>query len=145
MEAITQDIQDGDAVYFLVKSLLKEDALQVFKNEEASQEVKDSLAFTKCLAAVTEHGRVTTMKISHEEFVDVLEDGILYQWKLELEKEWFNSSVSTFKEFLGMCKKSMTRTERGNVKTSPSRIERDVTVWENIIKASKRKSIASIM
>eukprot|EP00957_Ditylum_brightwellii_P177879 13548630-Ditylum_brightwellii.AAC.1 len=31
------------------------DALQVFKNEEESQEVKDSLAFTKCLAAVTKH------------------------------------------------------------------------------------------
>eukprot|EP00957_Ditylum_brightwellii_P159025 12103490-Ditylum_brightwellii.AAC.1 len=43
MEAITkvmkgQDIQDGDEVYSLVKSLLKWDALQVFKSEEASQE-----------------------------------------------------------------------------------------------------------
>eukprot|EP00957_Ditylum_brightwellii_P097861 7452506-Ditylum_brightwellii.AAC.1 len=60
MEAITQvikgqDIQDGDVVYSLVKSLLKGDALQVFQNEEARQEIKDSLAFTKCLAAVTEH------------------------------------------------------------------------------------------
>eukprot|EP00957_Ditylum_brightwellii_P097305 7411152-Ditylum_brightwellii.AAC.1 len=36
-----QDIQDGDTAYSLVKSLLKGDALQVFKNEEASQEVKD--------------------------------------------------------------------------------------------------------
>eukprot|EP00957_Ditylum_brightwellii_P143473 10930280-Ditylum_brightwellii.AAC.1 len=50
-----QDIQDGDAAYSLVKSQLKGDALQIFKNEEASQDVKDSLAFTKCLAAVTEH------------------------------------------------------------------------------------------
>eukprot|EP00957_Ditylum_brightwellii_P003616 274006-Ditylum_brightwellii.AAC.1 len=50
-----QDIQDGDAVYSLVKSLLKGDALQVFKNKEASQEIKDGPAFTKCLAAVTEH------------------------------------------------------------------------------------------
>eukprot|EP00957_Ditylum_brightwellii_P183219 13955882-Ditylum_brightwellii.AAC.1 len=50
-----QDIQDGDAAYSLVKSLLKEDALQVFQNEEESQDVKDSAAFTKCLAAVTEH------------------------------------------------------------------------------------------
>eukprot|EP00957_Ditylum_brightwellii_P070501 5357255-Ditylum_brightwellii.AAC.1 len=49
------DIQDRDAAYLLVKSLLKGDALQVFKNEEASQEIKDSLSFTKCLAAVTEH------------------------------------------------------------------------------------------
>eukprot|EP00957_Ditylum_brightwellii_P103578 7891820-Ditylum_brightwellii.AAC.1 len=50
-----QDIQDRDAAYLLVKSLLSGDALQVFMNEEASQEVKDGLAFTKCLAAVTEH------------------------------------------------------------------------------------------
>eukprot|EP00957_Ditylum_brightwellii_P128017 9763341-Ditylum_brightwellii.AAC.1 len=50
-----QDIKDRDAAYLLVKSLLKGDALQVFKNEETSQEIKDSLAFTKYLAAVTEH------------------------------------------------------------------------------------------
>eukprot|EP00957_Ditylum_brightwellii_P171073 13023618-Ditylum_brightwellii.AAC.1 len=49
-----QDIQHGDAVYLLVKSLLKGDAPQVFKNKEASQEVKDGPAFTKYLAAVTE-------------------------------------------------------------------------------------------
>eukprot|EP00957_Ditylum_brightwellii_P024067 1815105-Ditylum_brightwellii.AAC.1 len=60
MEAIMQvikgqDIQDGDALYLLVISLLKGDALKVFKNEEASQEVKDSPVFTKCLAAVTKH------------------------------------------------------------------------------------------
>eukprot|EP00957_Ditylum_brightwellii_P096268 7332355-Ditylum_brightwellii.AAC.1 len=60
MEAITkvirgQNIQDGDVVYLLVKSLLLGDALQVFKNEEVSQEVKDGPAFTKCLAAVTKH------------------------------------------------------------------------------------------
>eukprot|EP00957_Ditylum_brightwellii_P010144 766875-Ditylum_brightwellii.AAC.1 len=60
MEAIKQvikgqDIQDGDAVYSLVKSLLKGDTLQVFKNKEESQEIKDGPAFTKCLAAVTEH------------------------------------------------------------------------------------------
>eukprot|EP00957_Ditylum_brightwellii_P179847 13700591-Ditylum_brightwellii.AAC.1 len=50
-----QDIQDGDAAYLLVKSPLKGDTLQVFKNEEASQHVKDSPVFTKCLAAVMEH------------------------------------------------------------------------------------------
>eukprot|EP00957_Ditylum_brightwellii_P113254 8636382-Ditylum_brightwellii.AAC.1 len=60
MEAITQvikgwDIQDGDEAYSLVKSLLKEDNLQVFQNKEESQEVKDGAVFTKCLAAVTEH------------------------------------------------------------------------------------------
>eukprot|EP00957_Ditylum_brightwellii_P154982 11795890-Ditylum_brightwellii.AAC.1 len=60
METIAQvikgnDIQGKDATYLLVKSLLKGDALQVFQNEEASQDVKDSLAFTKCLMAVTKH------------------------------------------------------------------------------------------
>eukprot|EP00957_Ditylum_brightwellii_P098085 7472202-Ditylum_brightwellii.AAC.1 len=60
MEAITQvikgqDIQGGDAAYLLVKSLLKGDALQVFMNKEASQDVKDGPNFTKCLAAVMEH------------------------------------------------------------------------------------------
>eukprot|EP00957_Ditylum_brightwellii_P046585 3534337-Ditylum_brightwellii.AAC.1 len=60
MEAITQvikgqDIQDRDVAYLLVKSLLKGGILQVFKNEEASQDIKDIPAFTKCLAAVTEH------------------------------------------------------------------------------------------
>eukprot|EP00957_Ditylum_brightwellii_P013090 988912-Ditylum_brightwellii.AAC.1 len=60
MDVITQvikgqDIQDGDAAYSLVKSLLREDALQVFNNEEACQEVKDDPVFTKCLAAVMEH------------------------------------------------------------------------------------------
>eukprot|EP00957_Ditylum_brightwellii_P133492 10177305-Ditylum_brightwellii.AAC.1 len=43
MEAIAQvikgqDIQHGDAVYSLVKSLLKGNALQVFQNKEESQE-----------------------------------------------------------------------------------------------------------
>eukprot|EP00957_Ditylum_brightwellii_P196517 14973140-Ditylum_brightwellii.AAC.1 len=60
MEAIAQvikgqDIQDGDVAYSLVKSLLKGDALQIFKNKEGSQEIKDSSAFTKCLVTVTEH------------------------------------------------------------------------------------------
>eukprot|EP00957_Ditylum_brightwellii_P069319 5262411-Ditylum_brightwellii.AAC.1 len=49
-----QDIQDRDAAYLLVMSLLKGDTLQVFKNEDASQEIKDGPAFTKCLAGVTE-------------------------------------------------------------------------------------------
>eukprot|EP00957_Ditylum_brightwellii_P050962 3865158-Ditylum_brightwellii.AAC.1 len=46
---------------------------------------------------------VTATKISCKEFVDVLEDGIPYQWKLEFEKEGFDSSSSTLKEFLGVC------------------------------------------
>eukprot|EP00957_Ditylum_brightwellii_P172259 13114070-Ditylum_brightwellii.AAC.1 len=60
MEAIAQvikgqDIQDGDVAYSLIKSLLKGGALQVFQNEEESQEVKDTTAFTKCLVAVTKY------------------------------------------------------------------------------------------
>jgi hypothetical protein len=47
--------------------------------------------------------RVTAKKISQEEFVDVLEDGNPYQWKLEFEKEGFNSSSSMLKEFLDVC------------------------------------------
>eukprot|EP00957_Ditylum_brightwellii_P081960 6232246-Ditylum_brightwellii.AAC.1 len=58
MDTITQvikgqDIQGRDAAYSLVKSLLKGDNLQAFKNEEASQKTKDGPAFTKYLAAVT--------------------------------------------------------------------------------------------
>eukprot|EP00957_Ditylum_brightwellii_P014041 1058864-Ditylum_brightwellii.AAC.1 len=50
-----QGIQDGDAAYLLVKSLLKGDTLQVSKNKEASQDVKDGPNFFRCLDAVTEH------------------------------------------------------------------------------------------
>eukprot|EP00957_Ditylum_brightwellii_P211591 15366348-Ditylum_brightwellii.AAC.2 len=38
-----------------VNAIAQGDALQVFQNEEESQYIKDSLAFTKCLAVVTEH------------------------------------------------------------------------------------------
>eukprot|EP00957_Ditylum_brightwellii_P080443 6118473-Ditylum_brightwellii.AAC.1 len=127
-----QDIQDGDAAYSLVKSLLKGDTLQVFKNKEVSQDVKDGRAFTKCLAAVMEQvfpkrayktqkkyiwniwkplvlgsqewtlrmiklndylefflvpDRVSATKIARKEFVDVLENGVPYQWKLDFKKE----------------------------------------------------------
>eukprot|EP00957_Ditylum_brightwellii_P099704 7595341-Ditylum_brightwellii.AAC.1 len=50
-----QDIQESEAVYTLVKSLLRGDTLQVFQNNEANQETRDRPAFTKCLAAVTDH------------------------------------------------------------------------------------------
>eukprot|EP00957_Ditylum_brightwellii_P083768 6367354-Ditylum_brightwellii.AAC.1 len=46
---------------------------------------------------------VTAKKISQEEFVDVLEDGVPYQWELEFEKEGFDSSSSMLKEFLDVC------------------------------------------
>eukprot|EP00957_Ditylum_brightwellii_P123058 9382966-Ditylum_brightwellii.AAC.1 len=151
MEAITQvikgqDIQDGNTAYLLVKILLKGDVLQAFKNEEASQEIKDGPVFTKCLVTVTERvfpkkayktqkryiqnickplvlgscewilrmiklndylvhcpvpDGVTATKITHKEFVDVLEDGVPYQWKLEFKKKGFNLSSSMLKEFLG--------------------------------------------
>eukprot|EP00957_Ditylum_brightwellii_P146439 11150015-Ditylum_brightwellii.AAC.1 len=42
---------------------------------------------------------VIAKKISREEFVDLLEDGIPFQWKMEFEKGGFNSSSSTLKEF----------------------------------------------
>eukprot|EP00957_Ditylum_brightwellii_P112700 8590820-Ditylum_brightwellii.AAC.1 len=50
-----QDTQDGDVTYSLVKNLLKVNDLQVFKKKEESQEIKDGVAFTKCLAALTMH------------------------------------------------------------------------------------------
>eukprot|EP00957_Ditylum_brightwellii_P068827 5224482-Ditylum_brightwellii.AAC.1 len=46
--------------------------------------------------------RVTATKISHDEFIDVLEDRIPYQWKLEFKKEGFDLSSSMLKEFLEM-------------------------------------------
>eukprot|EP00957_Ditylum_brightwellii_P148088 11275040-Ditylum_brightwellii.AAC.1 len=153
MEAVTQvikgqNMQDGHAAYLLVKSLLKGDALQVFKNKEASHEIKDGPSFTKCLAAVTGQlfpkkayktqkkyirnickplvlgsckwisrmikqnkylvhfpipDGVTVTKIACKELIDVLEDGVLYQWKLEFEKEGFDLSFSTLKESLDVC------------------------------------------
>eukprot|EP00957_Ditylum_brightwellii_P085644 6515181-Ditylum_brightwellii.AAC.1 len=46
---------------------------------------------------------VTATKLSCKEFLDVLEDGILFQWKLEFEKEGFDSSSAILKVFLDMC------------------------------------------
>eukprot|EP00957_Ditylum_brightwellii_P178464 13594297-Ditylum_brightwellii.AAC.1 len=43
---------------------------------------------------------VTATKISHKEFVDILGDGIPYQWKLDFEKEGFDLSSTMLKEFL---------------------------------------------
>eukprot|EP00957_Ditylum_brightwellii_P188558 14354864-Ditylum_brightwellii.AAC.1 len=47
--------------------------------------------------------KVTATKIAHKEFVDMLDNGVPYQWKLEFEKEGFDLSSSTPKEFLDMC------------------------------------------
>eukprot|EP00957_Ditylum_brightwellii_P159109 12109487-Ditylum_brightwellii.AAC.1 len=89
MEAIAQvikgqDIQDGDVLYSLAKSLLKGDALQL----------------NDYLVHFLVSDRATATKISCKEFADVLEDRILYQWKLEFEKEGIDSSSSALKEFL---------------------------------------------
>eukprot|EP00957_Ditylum_brightwellii_P098516 7504817-Ditylum_brightwellii.AAC.1 len=46
---------------------------------------------------------VTTMKIARKEFVDVLEDRVPYQWKLEFKKEEFDSSSYMLKAFLDIC------------------------------------------
>eukprot|EP00957_Ditylum_brightwellii_P003629 274513-Ditylum_brightwellii.AAC.1 len=122
MEAIMQvikgqDIQDGYAAYSLVKSLLKGGALQVFKNEEASQEVRDCPAFTKCLVAVTEHVFPKKAYKTQKKYIWNIRkplrlesckwisrmDGVPYQWKLQFKKEGFDLSSSTLKEFLDMC------------------------------------------
>eukprot|EP00957_Ditylum_brightwellii_P083289 6332810-Ditylum_brightwellii.AAC.1 len=50
-----QCITDLDVAYTLVKGLLCGDTLHVFQNEEVVQKERDSPAFTKYLAAVTEH------------------------------------------------------------------------------------------
>eukprot|EP00957_Ditylum_brightwellii_P042046 3184119-Ditylum_brightwellii.AAC.1 len=42
---------------------------------------------------------VTATKIGQEEFVDILEDRVLYQWKLDFREEGFDSSSSMLKEF----------------------------------------------
>eukprot|EP00957_Ditylum_brightwellii_P181174 13800270-Ditylum_brightwellii.AAC.1 len=47
--------------------------------------------------------RVIATKISCKEFIDILGDKIPYQWKLEFEKEGFDRSSSTLKEFLDVC------------------------------------------
>eukprot|EP00957_Ditylum_brightwellii_P190124 14473209-Ditylum_brightwellii.AAC.1 len=46
---------------------------------------------------------VTATKISCKEFVDILENGIPYQWKLEFKKEGFDLSSSMLKEFMNTC------------------------------------------
>eukprot|EP00957_Ditylum_brightwellii_P002085 160494-Ditylum_brightwellii.AAC.1 len=43
---------------------------------------------------------VPATKLSHKEFVDILEDKVLLQWKLQFKKEGFYSSSVTLKEFV---------------------------------------------
>eukprot|EP00957_Ditylum_brightwellii_P069087 5244423-Ditylum_brightwellii.AAC.1 len=47
--------------------------------------------------------KVEATKLSCEELVDVLEDGIPLQWKLEFKKEDFDLSSAIIKEFLDVC------------------------------------------
>eukprot|EP00957_Ditylum_brightwellii_P123241 9396731-Ditylum_brightwellii.AAC.1 len=141
MEAIVQvikgpDIQDGDAAYSLVKSLLKG---MLYKPSRTTNKVKR-------LKMAWIPNRVTATKISCKEIVDILEDGILYQCKLEFKKEGFDLSSSALKEFLDMCvhleeaelqktlgkktahaKRNLITMQKENVKTGPNCITRDVT------------------
>eukprot|EP00957_Ditylum_brightwellii_P196571 14977466-Ditylum_brightwellii.AAC.1 len=48
-----QYIQDSEAAYTFVKSLLWRDTLQIVQNKETVQKERDSPAFAKCLGAVT--------------------------------------------------------------------------------------------
>eukprot|EP00957_Ditylum_brightwellii_P048105 3651701-Ditylum_brightwellii.AAC.1 len=99
--------------------------------------------------------RVTTNKISCEEFVGVLKAGTPYQWKLEFKKEGFALSLASLKDFLDVCvcleeaelqkllgkkiacaKKSMMMMEKKNAKTSQNCVMRDVMVWENVMPES---------
>eukprot|EP00957_Ditylum_brightwellii_P036638 2775683-Ditylum_brightwellii.AAC.1 len=91
--------------------------------------------------------RVEATKISCEEFVDVLEDGILHQWKLEFVKEGFDSSSSTHKEVLDVCvhleeeelEKLLGKKIAHAKKEHDNDKKRNVTVQENIIKEKEIK------
>eukprot|EP00957_Ditylum_brightwellii_P009095 687687-Ditylum_brightwellii.AAC.1 len=80
-----QDITDLDVANMLVTSLLCGDALQVFRNEEAVEKERDSPAFTKFSAVVSECIFPTKA------------------YKLEFNKEGFGSRSSTLEEFLDTC------------------------------------------
>eukprot|EP00957_Ditylum_brightwellii_P133284 10163083-Ditylum_brightwellii.AAC.1 len=64
---------------------------------------KYSAALNDYLVHFSVSGGVTGTKISSKEFIDVLEDRLSYQWKLEFKKEDHYLSSSTLKEFLGVC------------------------------------------
>eukprot|EP00957_Ditylum_brightwellii_P115777 8831210-Ditylum_brightwellii.AAC.1 len=59
--------------------------------------------------------------MSCEDIVDILEDGILYQWKLEFKKEGFDSIFSMLKEFLDVC--------------TSRRIRAAEAAWEKVVHA----------
>eukprot|EP00957_Ditylum_brightwellii_P095284 7257299-Ditylum_brightwellii.AAC.2 len=46
---------------------------------------------------------VMAAKILRKEFVDILEDGILFWWKVEFKKEGFDLSSTMLKAFLDTC------------------------------------------
>eukprot|EP00957_Ditylum_brightwellii_P059160 4489039-Ditylum_brightwellii.AAC.1 len=46
---------------------------------------------------------VDATQFLQEEFVDILEDRILIQWKMEFKKEGFDLNSVTLKEFLNVC------------------------------------------
>eukprot|EP00957_Ditylum_brightwellii_P133636 10188767-Ditylum_brightwellii.AAC.1 len=90
---------------------------------------------------------ITATKIAREEFVDVPEDGVPYQGKLEFKKEGFDLRSSTLKEFLAICmcleeaelqkplKKKIVRAikEHDNLDNrNPSRVTRHVRVRASV-------------
>eukprot|EP00957_Ditylum_brightwellii_P165825 12624956-Ditylum_brightwellii.AAC.1 len=123
MDAITQvikgqDIQDGDAAYLLVKSLLRgPTSLQERRGQSGSvtehifskkvyktqkkylwnirkplrlglrEWISQMIKLNNYLEFFPVPDGVTAETITREEFVDVLEDEVPYQWKLEFEKE----------------------------------------------------------
>eukprot|EP00957_Ditylum_brightwellii_P064988 4929792-Ditylum_brightwellii.AAC.1 len=48
---------------------------------------------------------VTATKISYKEFANVLEDGIMYQWKLEFKREGRRRDAEDTQEKDSLCRK----------------------------------------
>eukprot|EP00957_Ditylum_brightwellii_P202802 15331865-Ditylum_brightwellii.AAC.1 len=110
-----EDTQDEDVAYSLVKSLLRGTLYKSSRMRKKVKRLKtawhllNALRLSPSMYSPRKHRKhrnstpetslndylvhflvpdgVTATKISHAEFVDVLEDGIPYQWKLEFEKE----------------------------------------------------------
>eukprot|EP00957_Ditylum_brightwellii_P097387 7417326-Ditylum_brightwellii.AAC.1 len=89
---------------------------------------------------------VTVTKIACEEFINVLEDGVLYQWKLDFKKEGFDSSSSTLKEFLDMCvrleeaelQKPLKKKLARAVKEHDKLDDRKSMLWETYFASAKK-------
>eukprot|EP00957_Ditylum_brightwellii_P034349 2606109-Ditylum_brightwellii.AAC.1 len=84
-----QDIQGGDAAYSLAKSLLKGNALQVFQNKEASQEIKDGRCLLNALRLLQ-----STYSPGKQKSVPV---------EIRVQERRFDLSSSMLEEFLDVC------------------------------------------